>query len=144
MKYWALYLIAAALALGPRGGAADPADAARVQAMGKKAGELDAVAQAYWERYGYDARDFDGPDPGPEGEEAVDVRLLYYHYPYPYWWGHPRWYPSLGLYASLDWYIAPRVRASVGWHPGPYGRSLYGPHYHGPGRIARHGAKARW
>jgi hypothetical protein len=106
--------------------ARDRADAA----VGGEEDELEAVAQVYRERYGYDERNFDGPETNAE-EVYVNT---YNPYAYPLRYRYPLWYPPSHFYASVGWHITPRLRTSLYWYPRvrvypSYGSPSYGPRY---------------
>ena len=91
---------------------------------------VEAAAQAYYARY--------SPDAASENTEQTvknaDLDVTYYHHPYPYWYGYPRYpryhsspytYGHPGYYGALNWYITPHVSASIHLSPRLYHGSYY-------------------
>lgn len=96
----------------------------------EEAEERKEVANAYAERYGYDASHFDGP------ESDTDVNVTYYNHPYPYWFGYPNGYGSPHWHASLNWYITPSLYTSVSLYTSAFLSRFYAPYHWSRVRVA--------
>jgi hypothetical protein len=102
-------------------------DSAAPTKSAKRLTFVEAAAQAYYARYSPDTK----LESSVQTEADADPNVTYYHHPYPYWYGYPRYhnnpytYGHPGYHGALNWYITPHVSASIHLSPRLYHGRYY-------------------